>query len=301
MKNCLISIFFSLYFLLNGQVLCAQEIEPRNYAVVPKNMNVIGLSGSISHGDVVADVTTLVKGLTITSTAVSLVYVHTFSVFQKLSRVQVTMPFVFINAGATIYGMDTVGPRAGFADARIRIGMNLIGSPVMAAKDFQKFREETVLGLSLVFSVPIGQYGPENLVNIGTNRWGVKPELGFSKRQGSWYLEMYAGVWFFTENQEYLKDLTMVSNPLLSFQGHISYNFKNKSWVGINGGYSVGGTTNLEGMDRDDGQSNFRLGATYSKPIDKRNSLKFLFNTGIAVRAGQNYTAFTIIYQYSWF
>ena len=278
-----------------------QEIEPRNYAVVPKNMNLVALGYSVSHGNVVADPTAYIQGLVITTSAVSVVYLHTFSFFKKLVKIQVTQPFVFMNGIAKVNDKDTAGVRTGFSDARIRIGINLLGSPAMAMKDFQRFREETVLGVSVVFSVPVGQYYTDKRINIGSNRWGIKPEFGFSKRQGAWYFETYAGVWFFTPNNQFLDTSTVKTNPLLSFQGHICYYFKKGTWISVNGGYIAGSLTTLDGAPRNDNQSNFRMGASLSFPITRKQSLKFLFNTSLSTRAGPNYTAISAIYQYSWF
>ena len=45
----------------------------------------------------------------------------------------------------------------------------------------------------------VGQYDPTKLVNLGSNRWTFKPELGYSRRWGHWLFDAYASVWFFTQ------------------------------------------------------------------------------------------------------
>jgi len=201
-----------------------------------------------------------------------------------------------------VYGTDTAASRTGFGDARIKFGINLIGSPVIEPKDFQKFTEHTVLGASIVISVPIGQYYNTKLINIGSNRWGIKPEIGFSHRQGRLFYEGYAGVWFFTENNQYYNHSTLNQKPLFSFQAHVDYTFKHGKYVALNGGFADGGETSLNDMDRHDDQQNWRIGGTFSTPIFNRHqSIKFMINTGLATRAGQNYTAVTLAYQYAWF
>jgi hypothetical protein len=288
--------------LLNYQHIFSQDLEPRSYAVVPKGLHAAALSYTFSGGNVISDFTSPVQNLEINTSAINVGYVQTFPFFNKLARLSVGVPFAFLNGTAKAYGQDTSGTRAGFCDARIKFGMNLIGSPLLAPKDFRKFQEHTVLGASLVISVPIGQYFPSKLINLGANRWGFKPEIGLSHREGRLFYEIYSGVWFFTNNNEYLKSSALDEKILFSFQAHVDYTFKKGRYVALNGGFADGGETSINGIERNDEQQNWRLGATFSTPVfNSHQSIKALINTGIATRAGQNYTAFTIAYQYSWF
>jgi hypothetical protein len=201
-----------------------------------------------------------------------------------------------------VVGVDTAASRNGFGDGRIKIGINLLGSPVIAPKDFQKFQEHTVLGVSVVISVPLGQYYADKLINIGSNRWGFKPEIGFSQRESRLFCEAYAGVWFYTENGQYFNKSTLSQKELFSFQAHMDYTFKHGKYIALNGGFASGGETALNGLERFDDQENWRIGATFSTPIfDRHQSVKCMINTGVATRAGQNYTALTVAYQYNWF
>ena len=45
---------------------------------------------------------------------------------------------------------------------------------------------------------PWGQYSSAQLVNLGYNRWAVKPEIGVTRTIRRWTLEAAAGVWLFT-------------------------------------------------------------------------------------------------------
>ena len=55
-------------------------------------------------------------------------------------------------------------------------------------------------GASLAIAFPTGEYFADKLVNLGTNRWASKPEVGVSYPRGPWTLEFYGGGWFFTRN-----------------------------------------------------------------------------------------------------
>ena len=248
-----------------------------------------------------SDATSPIQGLQTTSSIFITGYARTFGLFGKLSRAQLLVPFTFLAGEAKVNGKDTTGARTGFADARFRFGINLLGSPAIGIAEFQRFKEETVLGVSFVVSVPMGQYYSEKLINLGTNRWGFKPEIGFSHRQGHWYFEAYTGIWLFTVNNEFLQVNTLEQEPLFAFQTHVSYLFPSLKWVALNAGYATGGRSSLNDNQRNDEQRNLRLGATFSMPLGKRHSVKALLNTGVATRAGNDYTAFTLAYQYTWF
>ena len=280
----------------------AQEMEPRRYSVVPVGLHAAQLSYTFSGGDVVSGLNSPLQDLNINASIIALGYVQTFSIFNKLGRIAVGMPYAFLNGTAKAYGVDTAASRNGFGDGRIKLGINLIGSPVLEPKDFQKFQEHTVLGASVVISVPIGQYFSNKLINIGSNRWGIKPEIGVSHREGRLFYEAYAGVWFFTENNQYYNKSTLSQKELFSFQAHMDYTFKHGIYIALNGGFASGGETTLNGIQRFDDQENWRIGGTFSTPVfNKHQSVKFMINTGVATRAGQNYTAVTVAYQYNWF
>jgi len=68
-------------------------------------------------------------------------------------------------------------------------------------------------------SVPLGQYDSDKLVNIGTNRWSAKPELGISKAWGPLTLELAAGVTFYTDNDDFLGGRTREQDPLTPCKG----------------------------------------------------------------------------------
>jgi hypothetical protein len=297
-RGCL----FFIFFMSSTSCLLAQEMEPRSYAVVPTGLHAMALSYTFSSGNVITAGSSPVQNLDVANNVFNLGYVQTFTLFDKLARVAVSLPFGFLNGTAKFQGIDTAGSRTGFYDGRIKFGVNLIGSPALPPKDFQKFEEHTVIGASIVISVPVGQYYPSKLINLGSNRWGFKPELGLSHRDGRLFYEIYSGIWMYTKNTNYFKSYVQQENNLFSFQAHVDYTFKHGKYLALNGGYADGGESSLNGMEQHDEEQNWRLGATFSSPVFNRHqSIKVMVNTGIATKAGQNYTAFTVVYQYSWY
>ena len=72
----------------------------------------------------------------------------------------------------------------GFGDPAFRFSMNFVGAPALTAAEFKDYRQDLILGASLRIIVPLGQYDDTKLVNIGSNRWSLKPEIGCSKAFG---------------------------------------------------------------------------------------------------------------------
>lgn len=279
----------------------AQELEPRVYANIPKGMNAIALVFAHTTGNVLTDPALPISDFKLKANTLGTGFVRTFALAKKLARVQVAVPFTYLEGKARFRGMDTSGVRNGFGDARIRLGINLWGSPALDRKDFRDYEQKMIVGASIVVSVPIGLYYKDKLINLGSNRWAFKPEIGVSKRFKRVYAEAYTGVWFYTANTEYLVDKTLKQGPVLSLQGHVCYYFKNRAWIGVNGNWFNGGATLVNGRSSGDLRDNWRLGVTFSVPIARVHSVKFQFHTGAFTHSGYDYDLIALGYQYIFF
>src|SRR4030095_7281762 len=281
--------------------LSSQELEPRIYGNLPKDFNAAALSYIFSTGEISTNPASPIKDFEVSIHTVAAGYVRTFSLFKKLARVQLIVPYSYMAGNLTYKGRDTSGTRSGLLDSRLRFGINFIGSPALTLKEFQKYKQRGILGASLIISIPTGQYYDDKLINLGANRWGFKPELGISKDFGAFYLEFYTGFWFFTDNKHYLSDKTLSQSPLYSLQGHASYMFKNGMWIGINSNYVNGGQSSINGVQQDDYQRKLRIGGTFSYPITWQHSVKFQYHTGVSTNIGSGYDIFALTYQFLWF
>lgn len=288
-----------LFFIYNLSI--AQDLEPRAYANFPKGGNVVVANYGFLKGNVVTEANLPIEDFVISSNNLGVGYMRTFGLADKLARVQVVLPYVIMDGKATVSGEKITGNRTGFGDMRIRLGVNLLGSPALERKDFAKYQQKTLFGVSLVMSVPTGLYYPDKRINIGANRWGFKPEVGISKRFKHVYAEFYSGVWFYTKNDEFLGDKDLQQKPVLSFQGHASYYFKNQMWVGININWFNGGETHVDDLPAGSVINNSRIGATWSVPLSRSQSVKLQCNTGTFKDIGLNYDSISLSYQYVFF
>ncbi len=276
-----------------------QELEPRAYANLPKDFNALALNYALTNGNVITEPALPIANFTVTAQSIGLGYVHTFGLLGKLSRIQISVPYALLIGRLQVQGRDTSGNRGGLADSRIKFGINLIGSPALAKKDFVAYTQKFVLGLSLVTSIPTGTYYNDKYINIGTHRWGFKPEIGGSYQVARLYLEAYSGVWFYSNNNAYLGEKQLHQDPILSFQIHACYYFKNKMWVGADGTWYGGGMITVNHQVTADLVQDRRLGATWSVPLKNNQSIKLQVHGGVYSGDQYSYKEVSLTYEYA--
>lgn len=278
-----------------------QDLEPRAYANVPEGINVLAVGYGFITGNVLTDPALPIKDFKLNTQSLGVNYIRSFGIAKKLARVQVSLPFADMQGKLIQNGEQVTGSRTGMADMRIRFGINLTGSPALDRKDFRQYQQKAIFGVSLVTSVPTGRYYEDKVINLGNNRWAFKPEIGVSRRFTHVYAEAYLGTWFYTENTEYLTNKVLKQKPTVTLQAHASYYFKNQMWVGFNTNWYKVGETRIDGVPLNEIINDWRVGATFSVPISKAQSLRLQFHTGLMSNLGLNYDSVTLAYQYVFF
>ena len=283
----------------------AQDVEPRALSPAPVGTNVVGLSLSSSWGDVLLDKTLPVENLDGTTVGLAPSYARFFDVFGATTRVTATVPVATgswdavdrRNPGVPI---DTTVSRTGFGDAVVNATVFLVGAPAMSRAEFREYRRRTILGFNLRLKVPIGQYDPSKLVNLGSNRWQVAPAVALSHWIGRVTLEAYALAWLFSDNTALLGDNVLSQAPLYAFQLNVGYNFKPNLWLSAGVRQTSGGKTTLNGIERDDPTENTRLGIVLGLPIATRHTLRFIGTTGLRSTAGNDFDTLVAQWFYAW-
>src|SRR5260370_13899066 len=107
-----------------------------------------------------------------------------FSLFGRTANFLVSIPYGNGNFHGTVVGAETLAYRSGLLPATFRFSVNLIGGRAMDLAEFMKWRQKTILGISLRLVPETGQYDPTKLINFVTNRWSFKPDLGYSHPWG---------------------------------------------------------------------------------------------------------------------
>ena len=290
----LISLF--LLFMIKVSV---QDLDPRAYVRVPVDATVLIAGFNYTYGSVVLDPTLPIKDLEAKVESPMLGIARTFSLFGLTSQAFVVLPYSWAQASGKVFGEDSSITRTGFGDTRIRVSVLLLGAPAATVEEFAKSSPQNVLGVSLTVTAPTGQFFSNKLINLGTNRWSFKPELGLSYLVSEQMLfDLYTGIWFFTNNDTFYPGTSVRSqNPLISLQTHISYNFNPLMWAAVDFTYYTGGQSSVNDVYQDDRQNNMRIGATFNLPLSRLSSIKLAYSTGAIIRIGANFSTISIAWQ----
>lgn len=281
--------------------LMAQELEPRAYASAPVGLRAVLGVYSRSEGSVVMDPTLPIEDVTAGVNVTVLGYFQSLDFFGRFANVGLSVPYAWGSMQGLLEGEFARITRSGLGDPRLRFAVNLVGAPALKPAEFVGYRQKTNLGLSFSLATPLGQYDPNKLINLGTNRWAFKPELGVSHLKGRWLLEGAAGVWLLSANDQFLGTLRREQGPILSVQGHVIYNLPRKMWVGFDANFFSGGGIRIDGeRTQTPALRNSRFGITFSLPLHRRHSFKISYDDGVVTRLGTDFSRLSVAYQFVW-
>jgi hypothetical protein len=280
-----------------------QDLDPRAYVRVPIKTTTLITGFGYSSGDIVSDPSLAIEDINASIQSATVGVAHSFNFFGLSSTALVVLPYSWAQVSGKVQEQQREVSRSGFSDMRLRYSVLLLGGKAATLPEMIKDRSRrTILGASINISAPSGEFLKGKLINLGTNRWGFRPELALSQPIGKrWTADVFAGFWMFTNNNNfYPGDVVRKQDPMGSFQAHLSYNIKPNFWIAYDATFYTGGASSIEGVYNDDRQSNTRIGLTAVIPAGKVSSLKFAASTGAVVRIGQDFTSFSIGWQYSW-
>lgn len=277
-----------------------QEFEPRSLGNLPVNSNFAIIGYGFSTGNVLLDPAISIENLDAQMHAFAAGYLRSFNLFGKLAKVDAIIPYAFGDWTGFYQGIDTATSRSGFGDVRLRISVNLFGSPAIKLSKFGEYVQKTIVGATLQVIAPTGQYYSDKLLNLGSNRWTFRPQIGISQKVQRWIFEFYVGGWFFTENNNFWGGNTLKQKPLGISKVHIIYSFPKGVWMAADIGYGMGGRSLINDVERDTRISGLRMGLTTMIKIKKQHFLKLYAVSGYRFEKGSDFDMLGIAYQFTW-
>ena len=277
----------------------AQDLEPKAYSASPVGAAFLVVGLSRSSGGIVFDPSLPLSDVEAKINSAMAAAGYTFGLFGKLALVTATLPYAWGDVSGKVFEQEGAITRSGLADTRYKLSVNFVGNPAMGVREYSKAPRKTIVGTSLTVTAPSGQYDGAKLINLGTNRWSFKPEVGVAVPLGRWDLDAYLGVWLYSDNADsFPGGLTRSQERVVALQGHASYTFRPRLWLAVDATWYEGGEARVEGGEPTGGVNNSRMGVTLSLPAGRQQSFKIAYSSGVAVRTGTNFRTLSVGWQF---
>ncbi|TRX53152.1 transporter [Thalassomonas sp. M1454] len=298
LKNIIKTIYLTCALL--PFTLTAQELDPRSYVDLPTGQNFLGALYVYTDGDVYTSPEVPIENLNLQIHGPALAYARTFSLFGNSTKFDINQGQACADGDAILQGEYIERSFCGLTDTRIRLNYNFYGAKAKSLAEYVKQPKGIVVGTSLQVSIPTGEYEKQYVFNVGANRWFVKPEIGMSIPHGPWELDLSASVKIFSDNDDYLYTQTLKQDNIYNIQSHLIYDISPGQWIALNANYFWGGDTHVDGVQKSNKAGNYRAGITYSLALSSQHSIKFLANTGVTTKRGNDSDVFAIAWAYRW-
>ena len=277
----------------------AQSLEPRSYVNTPVGINFLLAGYGYTQGNVAFEAASPIKDAKVNVQSGNLAYARSLDVWGLSGKFLAVLPIADVAGSAKLAGEERRRVVTGLGDPLLRLSVNFFGAPALSMSEFPTYHQDLIVGASLQVTPPLGQYDSTKLLNVGTNRWSIKPELGVSKDWGAVTLELIPAVTFFTNNNDFLGGKTLAQDPIYSVQGHLIYEFFPALWGAADATYYGGGRTIIDG-EKGEQLGNARLGATVALSVSRNHSIKFYGSNGVYSRSGDNFWATGVFWQFRW-
>ena len=289
-RGVLVSLVALLATLAISGVAGAQEFEPRTYAVAPPGLNFVAVGYGFATGAVFMDPSLPAEDVSADVHLVVMRYVRTLELFGLPSKLKVVLPLSDGHWEGFLEDEFRTRDATGQGDARI------VMETLFAGAGHEK---KTTWGARLQVVLPTGQYDNNRLINLGANRWGAIPEVGFSYPAGKWSFEGALAAWIFGTNDDFL-GVRLEQDPLLVAKFHAVRSIRPGFWWALASGYGYGGRTTVDGVQRDTLQRNWRLAFMMAYPLRPNQGISISIGSGGNFGAGTDFDTFGVGYQYSW-
>ena len=250
-----------------------QEVEPRRWSHVPVGLNFATVGYVYSEAEISDNPALQLEDVEASVHTVLAKYIRTFELFQKSARIDIAQAYQKGRWTGLLDGNPASTDRAGWTDTVARLAVNIYGAPPLSGKSFGAYRaslnEETVVGMALAVHLPTGEYMEDRLINLGTNRFTFRPQMGVVHSWGKWSTELTGSAWIFTDNDEFFGGNKLETAPLYVMQGHAWYTFRPGLWLGAGVGYAYGARSTLNGEEKDDRKGNLGWVISLAYPLTR--------------------------------
>ena len=242
------------------------------------DMNFAGLAYAYTAADIAINPAVRLEDTELELHTVGIGYIHTFKMFDHSARFDLVQAFKDARFTGLLRGVPASADCEGAADTRARLAVHLYGAPPLAGKAYAAYRAgvdvETLFAAALGVQFPTGEYMEDKLINLCTNRFTFRRQLGVVHNRGAWSFESTAVVALFTENDEFFGGNVLEQDPFYSVDSHVVYTVGPGLWSGVGLGYGYGGENTVNGKGSGDRKENFAWGLSFGYPVTPRWGFK---------------------------
>lgn len=276
-----------------------QDLEPRSFSNTPVGLNFLLAGYTFVDGDVGFSPSLRIEQAELRTHSVAFAYVRGIDVAGMSGKIGFIAPFATLSGTAERGGQRQTRDTSGFGDPKARFSVNFFGAPALSLTEFRDWRQDLIIGAAFEVAAPLGEYNPDKAVNIGTNRWSLRSELGASKAIGRLTMEASAAVTVYTANDDFFGGQTLRQDPLFAGRTHLIYQLAPFLWSSFDATYYNGAESEIDGV-KGDGLDDARLGLTVSVDVSRHNSVKFSASTSVHSGEGSGFDAVGVTFQRRW-
>jgi len=264
---------FQLVLLFFTFPCLAEELEPRRWAHLPIDTNFTGAAYAYTNADISFDPVLKIEDGKVDLHSWAAKYIRTFTFFDKSARVDFLQGYQKGCWTGLLDGVPKKVRRSGWTDTLVRFAINLYGAPPLQGQEYAKYRAstkvETIVGAGLSLQLPTGDYMDDKLINLGSNRFTFRPQIGVVHTRGKWSLETTAIAALFTDNDEFFNGHKLEQDPLYTLNSHLIYTFRPGVWASASAGYDYGGRSTVDGEKKDDRKQDIGWALSVGFPLSR--------------------------------
>jgi hypothetical protein len=225
-------------------------------------------------------------GATFDATMVLTGWARTYTVFDRSAMAAVILPMGNVSGGATVAGRTAGQTSSGFGDPMLEFTINVIGPKAQNnIPDVLRYEPGFSVDLLADLALPIGEYNASQSLNLGQNRWYGRLGAPIVWQLGPWVpgrrttLEFLPAVWLFGTNDNFVGQ-TLKTDPMLQFDAHLTRDFTEHFWGGLDFTWYKGGGSTINGVQGGK-LDNIGVGLTLGYTINDNLSMTFGYKSTI--------------------
>ncbi|MHC2148577.1 transporter [Pseudomonas sp. 210_17 TE3656] len=285
-----------------GLSLQAQADNARDWQNLPTDLNMVFGYYSKIDTNTPIDTSLPLDGLSLNADLYILRYARSFDIAGRNSAIQLLQPYADVSASFdNARFFNGTKHNGGMGDTQVVFVHNLFGGPALSKEEFAQWTPETFLTSAVWLTVPNGDYDKDRVINIGANRWVVKPEIAFGHPIGPTWLELNTWVSLYGDNDDYQGNSKLEQDPLYAIEGHYSYTINRALWVSLDATWNKGGETKVDGVKQDNEQENTLLGASLGFMLSPQFGGLVAYSDTVSEQTGSpDVNTWTLRLQYLW-